>query len=190
MNLPGLPSPSDLPAAGVRVPGFAVRVAFTAVGLALSLVDYQLTAWLTIAIVLAIAAAWVPRYLVGWGLILFLALGQLTRHLALTWRFLVLLAGVHLLHTLAMLALELPWRSWVQPAVFVPPLIRFVAIQVPTQALAVVTLSLLAPTANGHRPFTVAAFAVIGSLALAGLVLLLFREGSSKTSVGSARRSR
>lgn len=184
MNLPSLPLPSDLPAAGAWVPGVAVRAAFVAVGVALSIVDYQLTGWLTIAIVLAIAAAWVPRYLVGWGLILFLALGQLTRHLDLTWRFLVLLAGVHLLHVLAMLTLELPWRSWVQPAVFVPPLIRFIAIQVPTQALAVVVLRLLAPTANGHRPLTLAAFAVIGSVALAGLVLLLFREYSSKTQNG------
>ena len=184
MNLPGLPSPSELPATGARVPGFAVRVVFVVVGVALSLLDYGFTGWLTIAIVLAIAAAWVPRYLVGWALILFHGLGLLTRHLAFTWRFLVLLAGLHLLHTLATLALELPWRSWVQPAVFVPPLIRFVAIQVPTQAVAVVALALLAPTGNGHRPLTVAAFAVIGGVALVGLVLLLFKEHSARAQSG------
>jgi hypothetical protein len=74
---------------------------------------------------------------------------------------------------LAVLALGLPWRSWVQPAVFLAPLRRFVAIQVPTQLLAVVALLLLAPSKDGHRPVTVGEFAVIGALAIVGLALLL-----------------
>jgi hypothetical protein len=178
MNMRGLVRPSDLPAADAWIPGLAIRAGFAVVGLALSVVDYWLTGWLAIAIVLTIAATLVPRYLLGWGLILLLALGQFTRHAALSWRFLVLLAGLHLLHALAMLALELPWRSWVQPAVFVAPLTRFVAIQVPTQVLAVIALVLLAPNANSHRPLTLAAFAAIGTVALVGLVLLLLRPRS------------
>jgi hypothetical protein len=57
--------------------------------------------------------------------------------------------------------------------VFVAPLRRFLIVQVPTQLLAVVALLLLAPSPDGHRPLTVAGFAVIGAAALAGLALLL-----------------
>jgi hypothetical protein len=60
---------------------------------------------------------------------------------------------------------------------------RFIAIQVPSQVLAVVTLLLLAPGADGHRPLTIAAFAVIGVLGLAGLGLLLL--GSRSTAYAS-----
>ena len=85
----------------------------------------------------------------------------------------MLLAGVHLLHVLAALTLGLPWRSWIQPSVFTRPLLRFVAIQIPVQLLAVVTLLLLAPNAHGHRPLTVAEFTIIGAVALAGLTVML-----------------
>jgi hypothetical protein len=173
MKVPGVAPPPDLPAVGARIPGVAVRVVFVIAGVLLSLVDYGLTGWLAVGIVLSAAAAWSPQYLLGWVLILFLAVGRLAHHAGLSWRFLVLLAGLHLLHVLAMLALELPWRSRVQPAVFVAPLRRFLVIQVPTQLLAVLALLLLAPSPDGHRPLTVAGFAVVGAVALAGLALLL-----------------
>ena len=103
-----------------------------------------------------------------------------------------MLLGLHLLHVIAMLALELPWRSWVQPRVFVPPLRRFLVIQVPTQLLAVLALLLLAPSADGHRPLTVAGFAVVGAVALAGLALLLTGPGLDErrapSKVGGAQR--
>jgi hypothetical protein len=173
MKLPGVTPPPGLPRPGARIPGVAVRVAFVIVGVLLSLVDYGLIGWLAVGIVLSAAAAWLPQYLLGWVLILFLAAGRLAHHPGLSWRFLVLLAGLHLLHVLALLALELPWRSWVQPTVFVAPLRRFLVIQVPTQLLAVLALLLLAPSPDGHRPLTVAGFAVVGALALGGLALLL-----------------
>ena len=166
-------APTDLPAAGARIPALAVRAVFAIAGVLLSLVDYGLTGWLAVGIVLSVAAALSPRHLLGWVLILFLAAGRLAHHASLSWQFLVLLAGLHLLHVLAMLALELPWRSWVQPTVFVAPLRRFLVIQVPTQLLAVLALLLLAPSPDGHRPLTVAGFAVVGAVALAGLALLL-----------------
>ena len=112
-------------------------------------------------------------HLLAWVLILYLAAGRLAHHASLSWQFLVLLAGVHLLHILGMLALELPWRSWVQPQLFVAPLRRFLVIQVPTQLLAILALLLLAPSPDGHRPLTIAGFGVVGALALAGLALLL-----------------
>jgi hypothetical protein len=173
MKLPGVAPPPDLFHVGTRVPGIAVRALFVIAGVLLSLVDYGPTGWLAVGIVLSIAAAWLPQHLLGWGLILFLAAGRLAHRPVLSWQFLVLLAGLHLLHVLAMLALELPWRSWVQTAVFVAPLRRFLVIQVPTQVLAVVALLLLAPSPDGHRPLTVAGFAVVGAIALAGLALLL-----------------
>lgn len=175
MRLTSITPPSDFPGARARMPALAVRVTFVVVALALCVVDYGLNGWLAIAICLAIGAAWAPEYLLGWALILFLALGRFGHNAALTWQFLVLLAGVHLLHVLAMLTLAVPPRSWVQPAVLVAPLIRFVSIQVPAQALAVVALLLLAPNANGHRPLTIGPLAVIGTFALAGLAVQLLR---------------
>lgn len=173
--LPRLLPPSDRPATGARVPALAVNVALLIAGLGLSVVGYGISGWLVVAVALSAGAAWAPQSLLSWALILFLAAGQLARDATLTWRFLVLLAGIHLLHVLAMLTLELPRRSWVQPAVFVPPVKRLVAIQLPVQALAVVTLLLLAPGASGHRPLTAGAFSVVGAAALAGLAVALFR---------------
>jgi len=173
MKLDGLKAPTDLPAAGARVPAIAVRAVIVIAGLLLSLVDYEFTGWLAVGIVLSVAAAWFPRHLLAWGLILFLAAGRLAHHASLSWQFLVLLAGVHLLHVLGMLALELPSRSWLQPQLFVAPLKRFLVIQIPTQLVAILALLLLAPRSNGHRPLTIAEFGVVGALALAGLALLL-----------------
>jgi hypothetical protein len=79
-----------------------------------------------------------------------------------------------------MLTLELPRRSWLQPGVFLAPLRRFVAIQVPVQALAVVALLALAPSPSGHRPLHAGAFAVVGAVALAGLALVLLRARPSE----------
>jgi hypothetical protein len=173
MKLPGMAAPGDLPAAGARIPGFTVRAAVLIAGVLLTLVDFGLTGWLGVGIALSLAAAWAPELLLGWVLIVFLAAGQLARHPGLSWRFAVLLAGLHLLHVLAMQTLELPWRSWLAPAVLVAPLRRFLVIQVPIQLLAVLALLLLARGHDGHRPLTVAGFAVVGIVALAGVGLLL-----------------
>jgi hypothetical protein len=139
----------------------------------LSLDVYGLNGWLVVAIVLSVAAVLAPQYFLGWGIILFLAAGQLAHRAALSWRFMVLLAGLHVLHILAMWVLELPWRSWVQPGVFVAPLLRFIVIQIPIQLLAVLSLLLLAPHSNGRRPLTVTGFAIVGAFALVCLALRL-----------------
>ena len=192
MKLPGVTARPDLSHAGARVPGVAVRAVLAIAGVLLSLVVYELTLGLAVGIMLSVAAACSPRHLFGWVLILYLAAGRLTHHPGLSWQFLVLLAGLHLLHVLAMMALELPWRSWVQLAVFVAPLRRFLVIQIPTQLLAVTALLLLAPSPHGHRPLTVAGFAVVGAVALAGLALLLagphLAEDPPPPSVGGSAR--
>lgn len=136
--------------------------------------------WLVIGIPLALVAAWSPEYLLGWLLIVFLALGELGRPTSLSWQLLVLIAGVHLLHVLASLALGLPWRSWVAPGLLARPLLRFLAVQIPVQLLAVAALLLLAPNAHGHRPLTVVEFTVIGAAALVGLTLVLLRARSEQ----------
>ncbi len=192
MKLRGVMSPADLPLAGARIiPAVVVRAVFATAGVLLSVVDYGFTGWLAVGVMLSVTAAASPQYLLGWVLILFLAAGRLAHHPGLSWQFLVILLGLHLLHVLAMLALELPWRSWVQPPVFVAPLRRFLLIQVPTQVLAVLALLLLAPSADGHRPLTLAGFAVVGAVALAGLTLLLtgprLDERRAPSKVGGAQ---
>jgi hypothetical protein len=175
VNLSELVRRPDLEA-GARVPGPAIRVFLGVLGVLLTLVAYGSSGWLGVGIMLSVIAAVAPEYLCAWLLILFLAVGELAHHAGFRWQLLVLLAGVQLLHILGMLALELPWRSWIQPGVFARPLRLFVAVQVPSQALAVAALLLLAPNSHGHRPLTLAAFALIGAAALAGLALLLLRS--------------
>ena len=192
MKLFGLGSVADLPDANGLIPSAAIRGAFVIVGALLSFVVYGTSGWMEVGIVLALAAALLPRYLLGWGLILYLTIGELAHRAELSWRFLVLLAGLHLLHVLAMWVLELPWRSKVQIAVFVPGLLRYLAIQVPVQVLAVLALLLLAPNPNGHRPLTIAGCAVVGAAALVGLAVRLTRplredDGSSSHESGSRR---
>ncbi len=176
MNVPGLKAPTDLPAADARVPALAVRMALATLGILLTLVVYGASGWLAVGVPLSLLAAWAPQYLLSWAVIVFLALGELARPAALTWQLLVLIAGVQLLHLLGMLALALPWRSWLQPRVFKRPLLRFIAIQIPVQALAVLALLLLAPNTHGQRPLTAPAVTIIGALALAALTLLLLRR--------------
>jgi hypothetical protein len=174
-----LVAPKDGPAPGARIPAVALRVALGLLGAALSLVDYHLSGWLTIGILISVGAAAFPEHLVGWGLILYLGAGQLARPSSLSWQLLVLIAGVHLLHILAMFSFDLPLGSWIEPGVVVRPLRRFLAIQIPTQALAVLALLVLAPRDDGHRPVSVAALAIPGALALVGLALALFRPGTA-----------
>jgi hypothetical protein len=176
MNVRELVPPPDRPVLDARVPGLAVRLALAIVGTLLSLLVYGTSAWLVLGIVFSVLAAWAPEYLLGWAVIVFLALGELNRSADLSWRLLVLIAGVHLLHVLATFMLGLPWRSWIQPRAFTQPLRRFLTIQIPVQLLAVVTLLLLAPNDHGHRPLTVAEFTVIGAAALGGLTLLLLNR--------------
>jgi hypothetical protein len=175
MRVRGLTPPPDLPVADARIPGSAVRAGVAIAGGLLCVVDFGASGWLVPGIALALTAAVAPQYLMGWALMLFLAAGELAHHPALTVRFLVLVAGLHLLHVLTMLTLEVPWRSWVQAGVFAGPLRRFAVIEIPTQLLAVIALLLLAPGHDGHRPVTLAGIVLIGAAALAGIGVVLLR---------------
>ena len=168
-----LTSSTAITTARPDVPAVVVRTALAIAGVLMCLVDFVPSSWLVVGIALSLAAALIPRLLLGWALISFLAAGQLAHHPSLSWRFLVLVAGLHFLHLLASLALELPWRGRIQLLMFNAPLRRFVVIQVPTQLLAVLALWLLAPEQGGHRPVTFAAVAVVGAIALVGVALLV-----------------
>ena len=89
------------------------------------------------------------------------------------WHFFVLLAGLHLLHVLATLTLAHPWRSWVQLAAIRPPLHRYLAVQVPVQIVALLTLALLAPGPDGSAHVTVPAVGIAGAAALVLITLRL-----------------
>lgn len=173
MNPFGLGPPADLPATSARISVVTLRLVLVLVGAVLSEVVYGISGWLALGIVLALVAAWRPRHLLAWVLIVFLAVGQLEHRADLTWRLPVLLAGVHLLHILGSLTLLLPWSAWLEPAVLRRPLLRFAVIQVPAQIFAAAAMLLLAPNSHGHWPVTIPAFAVIGALALVALALLL-----------------
>jgi hypothetical protein len=187
VNRSDLTPPSDLPVSDARIPALAVRVALAVVGILLTVLVYGAGGWVAVGVIFTVLAAWVPEYLLSWLVIVFLAIGQLSRPADLNWKLLVLIAGLHLLHVLGSLALALPWRSWVQPRVFTRPLLRFVAIQVPVQVLAVIALPLLAPNSHGHRPLTAAAFTIVGEAALGVLALLMLRLGVSRPASSKSR---
>ena len=176
MNLPGLTPPTDLPAADARIPALVIRAALATVGILLTLIVYGTSGWLAVGVPFSLLAACAPQYLLSWMVIVFLALGELARPAGLTWQLLALIAGVHLLHLLVMLALAVPWRSWLQPRIFKRPLLRFLAIQIPVQMLAAIGSSLFAPDAHGQRPLTVAAFTIVGAVTLATLALLMLKR--------------
>lgn len=180
MRLPALAPPPELPTRTARIPASTVRVAGLVLGIALTLVDYGMNGWLAVGILLSFLAAWEPRTMLGWVLIVFFAVGQISHHDALSVQLLVLIAGLHLLHVLSALATELPWRGWISVSVLTPSLVRFVAIQVPCQAVAIAVMLLLAPGAGGHRPVSIAALAAAGVVALAALALLLLNPADSQ----------
>ncbi|MCW2538306.1 MAG: hypothetical protein JWN95_31 [Frankiales bacterium] len=164
----------DWPRLGARVPGIAVRAVVALLGALLSFVCYHQAFLIIVGLVITVFAVVLPRRLGAWALLLFLAASQLPRdHSPLDWQFLVLLAGLHLVHVLAAPMVEIPLRSWVQLAVFRPALLRYLAIQVPVQALAVLTLLLLAPRSDGSRHVSVPAVGIVGGAAFVVVTLLL-----------------
>jgi len=162
---------SVLPAVGIRLPGYAPRVAFLLVAAALCLLCVPPGPLFAVVVAAALASAMFPQRLVSWAAILLLGFSQLLREPSLQdWRFFVLLAGLPLLQSLAAQFLLIPLRSSVQLRVFRRPLLRYLAFQLPVQAVAVLTLSL-----TGAVPGVAVstALAIAGALALTGLVLLL-----------------
>ena len=127
MKLADVVPPSDLPGGGGWIPGLAVRAVFVGAGVLLSLVDYRLTGWLGVGIVLSVGV-WSPQSLLGWGLILFLAAGELAHHAGLGWRLWSSWRGF-ICCTSSPCSRSNSLAQLVQPAVFVGPVLRVSTIQ-------------------------------------------------------------
>lgn len=160
-----------LPEIGARIPAVVPRIVLALVGTLLCLDRFAPGFWLVVGLVLTALAVVVPQRLSAWALMLVFGINQALRDPSLDWHFFALLAGVHLVHVLAAQVLVLPTRGWLQLAVFRRPLLRYLAIQVPAQGLAVLVLALQsAGDAAGIAP---AAFAIVGAVALVALTVLL-----------------
>lgn len=161
-------SAHTVPDLGPHVGGWAVRAAFAAVALALSFIRYPDALWLACILLIALAVC-VPRSLMAWVLILVLAASQIGHEPVWDVGFVVLLAGLHLLHVLAAPMLVIPVRARVQLSIFRRPLLRFLTIQVPVQAAAAAALLLWQPDSELAIPLA----AVAGGVALVILTLTL-----------------
>jgi hypothetical protein len=154
------------------VPGWTLRVAFAIVGVALAVTAAPSGPWPLLCVALAAVSVAVPRWRSAWVLIAMLAFSALLEPAAgVSIRVLALIAGAHALHVLAAWMLAVPARARLEPAVLVPGLRRFVLIQLPVQAAAVLVLSLRQP-APGGWPAIVTGVAVLALGALLGMVLL------------------
>ncbi|MDR6970666.1 hypothetical protein [Leifsonia shinshuensis] len=145
------------------VPGWSLRALFAAIGLVLVFVGVPDGPWTAIAALLIGVAVWRPRWLTAWVVIGVLMLSALVEPGTFTPRLLGLIAGVHALHLVAAWMLVVPAAARLQPAVLLPSLRRFVLVQLPVQAAAVL---LLLPGARASVP----ALAILSGIALAGLV--------------------
>jgi hypothetical protein len=130
--------------------------------------------WLFAAVVLAVVATSSPRTLVAWALMVYLGVAALTLpHDGWTWRFALLLLGLHVLHVAAAFSLALPPGGRVAAGVLAAPVRRLVLVQLPAQALAAVVLLTLAP--GGEAPHLRPVAVVAGAALLVGVVLLVWR---------------
>ncbi|MFC8732642.1 hypothetical protein ACFT5B_09305 [Luteimicrobium sp. NPDC057192] len=161
------------PDIGAAFPGWWARAGVLLVGVGLAAATVQ-GFWLVAAIALAGVAAISPHTLVAWALALYFgAVALVLPHDGWTWRFALLLLGLHLLHVLASFSLALPPGGRVALGVVAAPLRRLLVVQVPVQAFAVLVLATLAPGGDGPhlRPVAV----VAGGALVVGVVLLVWR---------------
>lgn len=177
------------PRASIRVPrgipASVVHVAVAAVSVTLAISLVPVTFWAIVAIALGITAAAAPRLYTAWAFNGLLALMQLTRDVsAADWQPYVLLAGLHLMHVLASLALVVPLRGMIDARAFTRVLRRFVIVQLPCQALLA---GVLVVTASEAFTIAIPALAPIGAVALivlaAVFVVPLVRRGARSAPV-------
>ncbi len=162
------------PRVGVWIPALAMRGLFAAVSLVLCGTLLSSSLWIAIAVILTAVAVARPRLLAPWALILLLGASLLWRTPSATdWRFFVLLAGLHLLHVLGCQLLVLPWRGRLQLRSLGGVLLRFLAIQAPSQLLAWAALLLFAP--HGAVGIGLPALGAVAAVALVALAAVLIR---------------
>ncbi len=161
------------PDIGPAFPGWWARAGVLLVGVGLAAATVH-GFWLFVAVVLAVVATISPHTLVAWGLALYLGAATLALpHDGWSWRFALVLLGLHVLHVLASFSLALPPGGRVALGVLAAPARRVAVVQVPVQAFAAVVLVTLAPGGDGPHLRPVAVIAA-GAL-LVGVVLLVWR---------------
>lgn len=149
--------------AGPAIPAVLLRVGLALLGV-LALVLTDLALWRVLLVVAGLAAAAAPRSFLPWVLILLVPVGLLSEPTSLTHACLAVLI-VHAAHVLGSLAFVIGPRGWITLRALRPTALRFVAIQLISQAFVVLAVTWLHPV----RGTSVAWFAVLG----AGAVVLL-----------------
>jgi hypothetical protein len=165
------------PNLGLLVPGWSVRVLFAVVAVALCVWLTQPGFWLSIALLLTIAAVVVPRTLSAWFLIGVLTFSVLLRDQSVAdWRAYALIAGAHALHVIGSWMLVMRPSTSLQPAALWPSARRFLLIQAPVQVVAAGALALTGAPGHGSLlPLAVVAGCGILALTVALAAPLLRR---------------
>lgn len=165
------------PAIGRTAPALALTAAVVVVGLVGSWFAVGVSGWLVASLLLVLGAAALPRgpmvalITLQWGLALVLS-GQLglSGH-GYSGRFAVVLAATHFLFACTSLSAWLPTRARVQFALLRGPAVRFVVIQLVSQAVSFAVLTLVHPAGAGSGVVWLALVAAVAALALAALIL-------------------
>lgn len=161
--------------AGVSVPALTPRVLTLVVGTgaALLLVPEPFT---VIAIGLAVLGTVLPSSLACWGVAVIVGLSQLGRPPdAAGWQPYLTLAVVHLLHVLGAIAFVVEPLGTMQLRVFGRPLLRWIAIQAPAQAVLATVLA-LSSAGVLRSSWLPGVFAVVAAAAVGAVVVLLLRR--------------
>ncbi|KHK96884.1 hypothetical protein LK09_13625 [Microbacterium mangrovi] len=161
-------------AAGPLVPGVLPALLVVAVSCAAFALIPLVPA--LIAVALAVVGAVIPSSLAAWGAALMIGFGQLAHPPAVDdWRSYAALAVVHLIHVLGGLAMVVDPRGTMQARVLRRPLLRWLWIQLPAQAvLAAVLLLPRVPVNDGGG------FAVAAALCLCAAAVVVVRLASPR----------
>jgi hypothetical protein len=161
------------PSEGVTVSVTTVRIV---VGLVLAGLCFGiLRTPLQLAIGLALAAASLafPKIPAAWGLAILLAVAVLgSFHSAPDWRFFVVLAGAHVLHLFGLMLIWLPINGRIQLRLLGLMLRSYLIVQLPTQLVAFVLLSVLSGN-SVTAALTSPLFGLLAALALVCLVVVV-----------------
>ncbi|MDR6172517.1 MULTISPECIES: hypothetical protein [unclassified Curtobacterium] len=156
---------SGAPSIGPAVPAWTIGALGLVAGVVGSVVVIGASGWLVVAVVLAAAAAVLPR-----GPFAALLVGQLALAGIGGTDLPVLLLTTHLVLATSLLWAWTPRTARVQLRALLPSALRFVAVQVGSQAVAFVVVALL----GGSGPVGGVWLAIAGTAALLALAIGLF----------------
>jgi len=164
------------PAIGRTIPAAALTALTILVGSLTAWLVIGVSGWLVIALLLVVGAAAVPRGPFAAILTTLLASALVIDGFdGYTGRFVLLLAAAHLLFVIASLSAWLPRNARVQLGVLRPSLLRYLGVQVVTQAISFVIVTFVVPSSGPGTSTAFVWFGLVGgtaSLALALVVLV------------------